>query len=73
MLTERQFLRFVDTDKHPKTAKKDFSRGSLSVSLYLVIQNFQLSEHPLIPTSLNKRRSTVLETDQSYIPCTKLE
>ena len=30
-----RFLRVVDTHKHPKSAEKDFSRGSLNVSLHI--------------------------------------
>ena len=59
-LTERlnektSIVWLANTHKRPKTAKKDFSVGSLSVSLLFDIvsvnRNFQLSEHPLVPTS----------------------
>ena len=40
---------FVDTHKRPKTAKKDFSRGSRVqvhiIDIVLAIQTFQCSEH----------------------------
>ena len=62
----RRFLWFVDTHKHPKTAEKDFSRGSLSVSLHIWhcfgYPNFpdkKLSEHPPVRNSLDKQCPTV--------------
>ena len=46
--------------------KKDFSRGNLSVSLYihvfdivLVIRTIQVSEQPPVPSSSNKQHPTV--------------
>ena len=50
-MKERQFLGLVDKDL--KIAKKDFTRGSPSVSLHIC----QLSEQH--PTSLDKQHSIV--------------